>query len=464
MRSVRASFLLAVLAVACGRTDLDPPEELVATLSPEEQTITLGGSAVFRASASKSNASPVFAWRVLARPDGSVAALVASNATAVLQPDGVGDWVIETRAFADGQQSLPVVALLHVLRAGVDAGVRDAGFDAGVRDASVDAGADAGPTDAGAPDAGAPDAGAPDAGRPDAGLRDAGVIDAGPIAPSLDAGAVYLAGTLSEGACYLDALADVFNPNVASTGFDCYFSNDTAVLRPTDGAMLYFNTFEWQLREYRCDECMVTSAATPYPSDPLANDRVVPTQCPGMDRMAGFAVTADGEVLHRCSMTAGIFRFSTGGIAYSAGNDTVLAFGSVGWALTRTRVINWRLSSAGLITGLPSSMTLLAARWSPPDGFWLALRTNGVEELWRVDLAGVATKSGTFGAQPPNTTASGGGRFDSAGRLFQAVNDTSAAFQDVVLMKEIGQPTVVVYTEATNPLVKIHISSLVTGP
>ncbi|MBL8912072.1 MAG: hypothetical protein JNM17_15360 [Archangium sp.] len=407
----------------------------------------------------------MFAWRVLARPAGSAATVVAASATAVLEPDAVGDWVIEVKAFAAGQQSLPVVAVVHVLRApsldaGIDAGVRDAGFS--------DAGFDAGAPDAGTPDAGAPDAGIPDAGRPDAGVdagvRDAGAIDAGPIAPSLDAGAIYLAGTLQEGACYRDALADLFNPNVASTGFDCYFANDTAVVRPTDGALLYFNTFEWLLREYRCDECAVTSAATPYPVDPLANDRVIPTQCPTSDRMTGFAVTADGEVLHRCSMTSGIFRLSNGAVAHNAGSDTVLAFGATGWALTRTRVINWKLPSTGLITGLPASMTLLAARWSPPDGFWLALRSNGVDELWRIDLAGVATKSGTFGASPPNTTASVGGSLDSAGRLFQAVNDTSAAFRDVVLMKEIGQPTVVVYTEATNPLVKIHISSLVTGP
>jgi hypothetical protein len=37
-------------------------------------------------------------------------------------------------------------------------------------------------------------------------------------------------------------------------------------------------------------------------------------------------------------------------------------------------------------------------------------------------------------------------------------------FVDVIVRQEVGGTSDVVYSEATNPVVKIHVSTLITGP
>jgi hypothetical protein len=148
------------------------------------------------------------------------------------------------------------------------------------------------------------------------------------------------------------------------------------------------------------------------------------------------------------------------------GSEPLLSLCGGGWALTRSRLVNWRTRTVARIMGLPPSFTLLAAR-ALSNGFWMALRANGAETLWHVDFSGVMTRVGTYGALPPNTMVNNvelGGRLDSTGRLFQVGSDSTTTFSDLVVMKRVGQPSTIVYSEATNPLVKIHFSMLVTGP
>jgi hypothetical protein len=115
------------------------------------------------------------------------------------------------------------------------------------------------------------------------------------------------------------------------------------------------------------------------------------------------------------------------------------------------------------VIGLPTSSNLLAKRWSSPDGFWLAITTLDSDELWRVSTSGVAQRIGVLGAFPSDSYAAFGARLDSSGRLFH-MGRISGSFIDIVVVREVGAPATVVYTEATNPLVKIHSSSLFTGP
>ena len=58
---------------------------------------------------------------------------------------------------------------------------------------------------------------------------------------------------------------------------------------------------------------------------------------------------------------------------------------------------------------------------------------------------------------------SGSARLDSSGNLFQE-GYGPATFEDVVIYRGLNGFSEVVYTEATNPAVKLHISSLITGP
>jgi hypothetical protein len=82
----------------------------------------------------------------------------------------------------------------------------------------------------------------------------------------LNPGDVYLDGTLTEGACYRDALTHWSDPNSACTGFGCYFDGRGAVIRPSDGRMLYMNTFENVIREFHADSCPMPAMST-YPQD-----------------------------------------------------------------------------------------------------------------------------------------------------------------------------------------------------
>ena len=136
----------------------------------------------------------------------------------------------------------------------------------------------------------------------------------------------------------------------------------------------------------------------------------------------------------------------------------------------RSRSSTSRLCPSGTtsaITGLPSGAgtSILARRWSEPDGFFIALRTSGgTRELWRVATSGAATKVGTYPAPPSTVTLTANARLDRAGRLFSFGTDNTTSFIDVIVRSEVGATTDVVYSEASNPLVKIHGSSLVTGP
>jgi hypothetical protein len=375
-----------------------------------------------------------FQWRVAAQPLGVAVALpgptqARTSFTAVVP----GTYRFELQVSDDKGASAQDVTTVLVTGPGSDAGGHpDAGVDGGVRpDAGIDGGL-------------SHDAGM-DAGWPD----------------FLDPGEVFLAGTLSEGACYRDALAHWSTPNVASVGFDCYFNEDSAIIRPTDGRLLYTNTFEDKVREYHCDVCAYSGT---YPSSVLSNDTVIATPCPSStEGVYNFRVSADGVLLHVCSATSGKWRDSSGAVVYDGTTETLLDMGAGGWILTSTRVLNLQTSVTRTISGLPTG-TFLAARWNPPDGFFVALDVGLTQQLWRVATTGNARLVGDYPAIQTPITWPQGPKLDKAGAMFAIAQDNSVSFRDVIVRRTVGGSADVVYTEATNPLVKIHISALVTGP
>lgn len=303
------------------------------------------------------------------------------------------------------------------------------------------------------------DAGIPP--RPDGGVDagfDAGLPrDGGAGSDVFDPGEVYLAGTLQEGACYRDAIAHLSTPNVASAGFDCYFNERSAVIRPTDGRLVYSNVSDNKIRVFQCDNCPYTGT---YASAPQTNDPVIPATCPNNVRAGSFLVSPEGDLFYSC---AGAWFDTTGTQRFTTGTDTVFALGTGGWVITNTRVFNMRNNATSVLSGLPGGPFLspLAVRWDGTDAFFVAF-TN---ELWRVAVStGTGTRVGTFPPYPPNHMAGGEARLDRSGRLYHEARDTSVSFRDAVVRCTVGLTCEVVYTEATNPLVKIHISSLVTGP
>jgi hypothetical protein len=293
--------------------------------------------------------------------------------------------------------------------------------------------------------------------KPDAGSRDAGGGDV------FDPGEVYLVGTVSEALCGHDAIAHWSTPNVGSTGFECYFDEHSAALRP-DGRLLYKNSFEDNLREYHCDACAFNGAGT-YPSMVLVNDPQVAAACTGANLLPQFKVSPEGAVLHRCNGTPTLWRDSAGATIFTAGaTEDVVALGASGWLLTSKQVVNTQAGTAVPLLTVPTGVAFFGARWNPPDGFLVALNNAGTAQLWRVNTSGAGTLVGLYPALPPNvaqffTSAA----MDRGGRLF-GMTTIQGQFVDVIVRQEVGGTSDVVYSEATNPVVKIHVSTLITGP
>jgi hypothetical protein len=285
----------------------------------------------------------------------------------------------------------------------------------------------------------------------------------------LDPAEIYLAGSLSPGPCRMDALAHWSTPNTASAGFDCNFDKQSATIRPSDGRLLYLNALEGKVREYHCDSCNYARGSQ-YPSSVLLNDTVVTTSCPSPgDRVSAFHISAEGTVLHECLSSWRKLWNSSGAVVYDGSVDPLVALGGSGWALTESRVVQLTSGTGTVFTGLPdaraSGSTWSAVRWNSPDGFYVAVsHSGGGAELWRVSTTGVGTKMGDYPAPPQDASLVFGARLDAAGRLFQFARDRTNSATGLIVRREIGKSSEVVYTEATNPLVRISISSLVTGP
>ncbi len=467
--------LLVLLGLTCGRTELDAePFELL--ISPATSTVEVGEHQRLRALTSTTE--PVrFEWQLRTQPSQSVAKLTvrADGAEAELQPDVAGLYAAEVRAFRGASKTGPALAVVVAIPS--DAGALE--LDAGLR-------SDAGPFDAGTPpdsgsppDAGRSDAGAdagqrPDAGQPpdggrgggDAGL-DAGANpdagrDAGISVPLTDGGLdpneVYLMGTLSEGTCGLRALAHWSTPNMGSAGFDCSFDGRQAVIRPSDRRLLYFNSFENLLREFHEDG----PASVMYPTNVLANDRVIPT--PPCNTVGRFLVAPDSLVLHQCPTDVNPLRDETGTVIFNGVTEEVLAVGPGRVLLTTRRVID---TGAGVSHPLTWPVMLaqevVTVRWQPPSSFLVVLQL-ATPTLWEVQTNGTATLRGAFSPLPAQVMGAFGGKLDGSGRLVQQARDATQPFTDVIVRRERGGTTSVVYSEAMSPLVRLHASDLVTGP
>ncbi len=447
MPRVFVVFAVSVVTLSCGRSRLEDASVLsqrpVAVITPATITSPVGAPITLNGESSYDplGANVTFAWLITQRPTGSAAAFDSpTSGKPVLTPDLIGFWEAQLIVSAGTRVSDPVAVAITIVavQRPVDAGL-DAGVDSGV--ARVDGGVFTGV----------------DAGRasPDAGSLHV-----------LDPGEVYLMGTLSEGACYRDALAHWSNPNLASVGFDCYAYETSAMIRPTDGRLIYTNTFEDKLREYHCDDCSYSSTSTAYPMNVLANDTVLPTPCAAAnDSLAWFRLTAEGEVLHQCRLSLGKLRDSTGAEVYDGTNDPVISVGGAGWLLTEKKVVNFKTSASVLLKGVIPVSKPIAIRWSPPDGFLLASADSPTAAvLYRASFSsGVEALVGQYPDLPSSLNLYGNYRLDAAGRLF-SIATVSGTFTDVIVRSEIGGESKIVYTEADHPLVKIHISSLVTGP
>jgi hypothetical protein len=259
---------------------------------------------------------------------------------------------------------------------------------------------------------------------------------------AFDASEVYLIGMLNEPYCDTQAITHWSSPDAFVDGFSCDFDAERAQIRPSDGRLLYMNRPEDGLQGY----------------DALEGDPATP---PCIRR---FLVSPTGAMLYTCSDDPTIWYDESATIAYqsTSPDDDLLHLGYGDLALTRRNVVHLSTRTVTPIEGLPTP-AIFAARARAPGSFLLMVRgeDDNVQELWEVGADGEAVMRGAYPALPsgvpsaPLTSA----KLEPCGALVQIVNS-----QDVIVRREIGGASAIVYSEENNPTVKMHMSNLVTGP
>ena len=282
-----------------------------------------------------------------------------------------------------------------------------------------------------------------------------------------DPGRVYLAGTLEEGACYRDAMTYWACPNVAATGFDCEFDNERAQISNA-GRLVYVHESDEVVRQFACDNCPYTDASPyAYPQETLSNDPTLSSACPA-NTLASFQLEPEGDMMYRCGSEP--WRELHGGRTYKETGtaDQLLHLGYGGLALTPTKVLNLDTGEA-LDLSLPAPESWLAVRAKQPSSFLIAVTAGENVELWEVGMS-EPSKLGVFPALPQSVHKTGVGNIffnhgslEASGALL-TMAEGPKVFEDVIVRRTIDGASSVVYDEATMPLVKIHISALVTGP
>jgi hypothetical protein len=311
-----------------------------------------------------------------------------------------------------------------------------------------------------------------------------------------DPGEVYLWGTLSEGAGYRDALAPVLAPNNAATGFAANSSGRgsalTLVRAYIDPGRRRFVFGYSNPVESAGDQVLAFhpdgNGCDAYPSAPHSNDEVVAACADGNDRLTGFFIAPDtGDIVVRCGVCPSE-KCDLHSTSNAAGSDsgidrevTLPADHSLFYLGYRGSALLVHGSKLVLKTPMEDLIpleidteTALALR-AHPNGFWTlrSAKSGTSPERLSIALDGNVTSDGQFPEPPVSTiyrwpeTEGDWHRcvFDAKGRVFCFAQSKLDDLTDQVIRAELGADRAeVVYAENASPLVKVHISYLVTGP
>lgn len=306
------------------------------------------------------------------------------------------------------------------------------------------------------------------------GGADAGV-DAG-LPLQLDPARVFALGTMQEGACYRDVLADPRAPSRVSVGFPCY----TAHPKLQGSALLYVDQATGKLYRFVADAFARTLPTVPwaYPSNTEQNDTEIapPTGCSGVD---DFWPTPDSELWVRCAVSGGYHRGNT--LVTLPSGGSFLAAGEGGTALLSVFSTAMILHADGgtVVAARADGGTVEGgfARWASDGGFWLSPKVlpGDTRSLFHIALDGTTTHLGDY-AEAPGFTTGYEAALDGTGKLVVIGSATSGTSIDEIAELQLAPGTsAVIYSESnatpqnlTGPTptvyLKLHASDLVTGP
>lgn len=293
-----------------------------------------------------------------------------------------------------------------------------------------------------------------------------------PTGDVLDPGEVYILGHIDKFGSDDFGIMHWISPTSVAAGFRDIDTQDPWI-RPTDGRLLYLQFKNVGVtREFRCDACPYDGQ---FPDAPTENDVELPLICPKEFGKVSFAldflVSPTGRVLQLCSTGP----FNTwydldGTVVYSDPEDRPVHLGYGDLMLTETRVVHLPSGMASPIVGLPST-TVFTVRAAAPDKFLLVMHVegaegyDGVQDLWEVAADGSAERIGAFPPLPAGAMSIGAGssKLDACGGLLQTGFGVSQ-INDVIVRRDLSGTSQVVYTDKSDPLVKIGFYALFTGP
>jgi hypothetical protein len=288
---------------------------------------------------------------------------------------------------------------------------------------------------------------------------------------------VLLWGTLAEGACYRDALARLTNPNQAEVGFSCDSSGRETIdptrgtfVRPGDGRLVFLRG--GGVRVFVPDG----NGTYAYPESPHDNDLPIPTAC-AVERLlmdpgtSGIVYTCDP--LNQCA-TKGCTYYDESGDAHPVPMGYyIVAVGYDGLALVAVQSEVVALLEDGNLRELERPLSGVAIR-AHGDGFWALTGAASGTAPARLFIApdGSVTLEGEYPEPPsgsfyswPATEGDWSKCAFEAGGAALCFGGTPNPLNDQILRSELDDDeAAVVYEEATFPLVKVHISHLVTAP
>jgi hypothetical protein len=286
-----------------------------------------------------------------------------------------------------------------------------------------------------------------------------------------DPSRVYLHGTLSEGASYLDALADPTNPTDFCVGFR---DNASAPrIRPTDQRVVFVEgTNPAAVFEFTPDVWVWNGSYVEYPEDPYGNDTVlVRSPCDGFTGLAYLRLhPQDGRPYSSCS---GVWFDPDGLPVFASPSGTVVAVHPDG-RLAVQEPQGFFLLAAEEIPGEPLAVprddaAIIAGRVHD-EGLWLV--ASAYPQLYRWHLVDdVIVEEGEY--SDSNTGNANvdlySGAIDGNGDFFHIVFGLDGGFADAIVRRRLAPDTTeVIYSEAGLPdgqSVKIHVvGELFTGP
>lgn len=276
----------------------------------------------------------------------------------------------------------------------------------------------------------------------------------------LDPGEVYLLGTVQEGSCGFDALAHWSNPDVALTGFGCH--NHPGAARISSDRTLIISDAAVGVTLFHEDACVTRQEGWFGNGQfPLANDGEVAFPCaqPSTHYDNLLALAPSGDMAFWC----GAGWFSSSGQLLYLGSSNVLAFDGTR-LLTFDSLVDVAARGERRLE-LPPGAVLTTRVTS--DGFWLVLEgaQPDAAALWHVAHDAQLELVGAYPAPPARAIIQYSSRLAGDGTLFQLATDRDSEYlSDLIVRRTLSGSAEVVYDEADSPLVRIHGSSLVTGP